>query len=145
MEKRVGLELCEFNTLYKEMDELYHAFALKKGISDSELMICYFLVQFGDGGLQRDIAGYYCTSKQTIHSSVKKLEEQGILCAKAGGGRDRKLYFTPAGRQFAEEKIVPLIEAENSIFADMASEERTELLRLTRKYVSLFREKTKRL
>ncbi|MCI8453788.1 MAG: winged helix-turn-helix transcriptional regulator [Lachnospiraceae bacterium] len=142
---KAGQELCEFNTLYKEMDEIYHEFALKKGISDSVLMIYYFMVQFGDGGLQRDIAAYYCTSKQTIHSSVKKLEEQGFLCANEGRGRDRKLYFTPAGRRFAEEKIVPLIEAENGIFADMVPEERTEFLRLTRKYVSLFREKTKRL
>lgn len=52
-----------------------------------------------------------------------------------------KLYLTEAGKKLTEEKILPVLALENSVFAEMTQEERNQLLALTEKYVEIFREK----
>lgn len=131
-----------FNSMYRELDGMYHEIALKLELSDSVFLVLYALVEFGDGCLQNDIAKYYFISKQTVHSAVKSLEAKGYLSLRKGKRRDMHLDLTPAGRRLAEEKIAPVLTLENSVFAEMAPEESQALLALTRKYVSLFREKT---
>ena len=56
-----------------------------------------------------------------------------------GKRRERHLYLTPEGQKLAQEKIVPVVEMENRIFAAMEAKESQELLRLTKKLVSLYR------
>ncbi len=140
-----GHELKEFNSLYKELDDIYHEIALKAGISDSAFAILYVLVEFGDGCLQKDIAEYFSTSKQTINSSIKNLSAKGLISLQKGKGRNLHVYLTAKGRQFTEEKIAPVLALENSIFAEMTPEESREFLRLTRKYVTLYRQKAAQL
>ena len=60
-----------------------------------------------------------------------------------GNGRDRHIYLTPAGQQLAEKNIYPVMEMEKAAFQEMPEQESRELLRLTRKYVRIFQEKTK--
>ena len=54
-------ELKEIDSLYKELDELYHIMTLKVGISDSAFQILYTIASLGDGCSQKDIAGLYYT------------------------------------------------------------------------------------
>ena len=108
-------------------------------LSNSAFSILYTLVEFGGGCLQKDIADYYFTSRQTINSSIKNLEEKGIISLEKGKRRERHLYLTPEGQKLAQEKIVPVVEMENRIFAAMEAKESQELLRLTKKLVSLYR------
>ena len=70
-------ELKEYNQIYKELNEIYHSMALKTGLSDSAFDIFYAIAVIGDGCLQRDICQMTFLSKQTIHSSVRKLEKEG--------------------------------------------------------------------
>lgn len=136
-----GHELKEFNSLYKALDDIYHEIALKAGISDSAFAILYVLVEFGDGCLQKDIVEYFSISKQTINSSIKKLAEKDIIRLQKGKGRNLHVYLTSKGRQFTDEKIAPVLALENSIFTEMGAVESREFLRLTGKYVSLYRQK----
>lgn len=55
------------------------------------------------------------------------------------------ICLTPRGEELIREKIVPVIEAENSTFAAMTQKESRELIRLTRKYASLLREKAEQI
>ncbi len=142
MELKQGRELEAFNSMYRELDGMYHEIARKLELSDSVFLVLYALVEFGDGCLQNDIVKYYFISKQTVHSAVKVLEGKGFLSLRNGKGRDMHLDLTPAGRRLAEEKMAPVLALENSVFAEMQPEESQALLALTRKYVSLFREKT---
>ena len=145
MTHKQGRELKEFNRLYKEIDEVYHTISLKMGLSDSAFMILYTLAEYGDNCLQKDIAEYYCISKQTINSSIKKLEAQGYITLEKGKRRELYIHLTPAGKQLMEKAIFPVIQMENSIFESMGPKEGQELLRLMEKYVSLYREKTNHL
>lgn len=50
------------------------------------------------------------------------------------------MHLTAAGEVLVKEKIFPIMELENSGFDLMTSEESRELLRLTAKYLLLFKE-----
>lgn len=139
MDIKPGQELQEFNCLFKEIDGIYHEITLHAGISDSTFYILYCIAEFGDGCLQKDISEQYFISKQTINSSIKTLKAKGYLTLTKGKGRNMHLHLTPAGRQLMKEKIAPVIDAENSVFAEMSPKETRELLRLTKKYAILLR------
>ncbi len=135
----------EFNHIFKECNHIYHEIALKLGLSDSGFDIFYTLCDIGDGCLQKDICGATMLSKQTIHSSVRKLAEDGYLVMKPGRGRDMHICLTDTGRSLIEEKIALAIQVENLAFTDMSEEEQAEFLRLNRKYVEGLRKHTDQL
>ena len=103
------------------------------------------MAELGDGCLQKDIAKIYYISKQTVNSSISNLKKNGYVCLRPGKGRDMHICLTPRGEELSREKIVPVIEAENSTFAAMTQKESRELIRLTRKYASLLREKAEQI
>lgn len=138
-------EVQEYNRMYKELDDLYHEVALGIGMSDGELSALYAMSFLGDSCLQRDICREVYVSKQTINSAVRKLERKGILYLEEKKGRDKKIFLTEKGKDFVAEKIIPVVEMENAVFVEMEPDERTELLRLSQKYIEYFREKQKRM
>lgn len=143
MKSKQNRELKEFDSLYKMIDDIYHEVALSMDLTDSAFIILYCLLELGDGCSQKDICKLYSISKQTINSSVKSLENKGVLTRKPGVGRDIHLYFTDDGKKFAEEHIGPVFDMENATFAGMSASEREQLLSLTRKYVGLLKENMK--
>lgn len=140
----MGKELKEYNSLFKEWNDVYHKIALKFGISDSEFLILYGLVEL-NLKRQKDISDYFCISKQTINSSVKKLVNTGIVELKAAKGRDMQIILTDDGRKFTEEKIIPVINIEKTSFTSMGEKDSKEFIRLTRKYLDIFKEQTKQI
>lgn len=145
MNYEASQELKEVNRLYKELDDIYHDVSVKLGISDSVLTILYALVEMGDGCIQKDISDQFHISRQTINSAIKKLQSQGYITLEQGKGRDMQIFLTPDGKKFADAIIGPIVELENSVFEEMTPEESREFLRLSQKYVSLFREKVKQI
>ena len=139
-EKRNNL-LADFNRLYKEEDELYHKVASKMGISDSAFTVFYIICERGDGCLQRDICYEAFANKQTINSSIRKLEREGYLYLQQGRGRDKHIYLTELGKEFARRHILPVIQMENDAFCDLELEERQQCLRIFKKYVAGFKAK----
>lgn len=121
MDQRDALHntLMEFNTLYKEMDDLYHTVALKLGLSDSAFFILYALYEQGDGCLQREICDAFFLSKQTVNSSIQKLEQEGYLSLHQGNGRDKHIHITPEGRRLLDKKIHPVVELEKQASAPL--------------------------
>ena len=140
-----GEELREYNILFREMDELYHDLAVGMGLSDSAFFILYAIAEIGDGCLQKDISDRYFLSKKTIHSSIQNLKSRGFLTLEQGRGRNRHIHLTKEGERLMNDKILPVMEMESQALADMSQEERRELLRLMKKYIQLFREKTETL
>lgn len=138
----LGEHLEEFNRLYREMDRIYHELAVKAELSDSAFFILYAIVEMGNGYLQKDIAERYSISRQTVNSSIQNLKAKGYISMEPGNGRDRHICLTPSGRQLAKDTIYPVMEMEKAAFAEMSDKESRELLKLTRKYVRIFQEKT---
>lgn len=138
-------EMKELNYLYREIDRIYHENSIKVGLSDSAFMILYAIAELGDGCLQKDIADIYLFSRQTINSSIQKLQKEGVLQLTKGKRRDMHISITEKGKKLLEEKIYPVIEAENSIFDELSKSESIEYLQLMRKTTSLLRDKLKKL
>lgn len=135
-------ELDRFN---KEADDIYHDIAFKAGISNSAFMVLYYLWELGDGCSQKDICDRCFLSKQTTHSAVRKLEQEGLLQFCAGKGRDLHLVLTEQGNTFIQEKILPVAEAEQKAFSALTTEEQAELVRLNQKYLNQLRIHTRHL
>ena len=131
-----------YNQTYKEMCDLYHEIAQSMSLSDSAFDVLYAMCELKDGCLQKDICDHSYLTKQTVHSAVRKLIGEGILRMEPGKGRDMHLFLTEQGRGLAERTVVPLMEQEREVFQTMTPEEGRELVRLTRKYLVLLREKT---
>lgn len=58
-----------------------------------------------------------------------------------GKGHDKHIHLTKEGKMLVKEKIFPVIQLENGIFEEMTLKERYEIIRLTRKYIEIFKNK----
>ncbi len=133
--------LQEFDRLNNAVNELYHEIAVMQGLSDSAYMILQAILVLGNGCTQTEIYKYTLLNKQTVNSSVKRLNQDGVIDFQAGAGRELKIYLTVKGETLVTEKILPIERAENEVFEEMTETERQELLRLTEKYLTSFRNK----
>lgn len=141
MEHIESRRLERFEVLCNEIDGVYHNIAVKLGLSDSAYEILSVIWNIGEGCCQTDICRYICMNKQTVNSSVKQLVKKGVIYFRAGKGRESGIFFTEAGRAFAEKKIGPIAEAENDIMEALTPEEYEELMRLSQKYLDILRGK----
>ena len=138
MDARTAQMNREYNRLYRLSNELYHNVAVKMGLSDSAFDILYALDNLGDGCLQKDVCTASGLTKQTVNTSVHKLEREGVVRLETERGRGTHLYLTKVGRALVEERIQPIIAAEEAAFGQMDSDECEELLRLSRTYLEHF-------
>ena len=92
--------LKEYNCLYKEANEIYHEAARRLHLSDSAFEIFYALFDMGDNCLQRDICKSSCLPKQTINSSIRKLQADGYLTLSPGKGVCISILQIPARNLF---------------------------------------------
>lgn len=136
-------EFKAFDYLYKHLDDLYHAIALKIGISDAAFLVLYSIAESQTGCRQKDIAEQYAISRQTVNSASKNLEKKRLIRLTPGKGRNMLLTFTEEGKQFAQKHILPVIDMENAAFHALTTSEQKELLRLAEKYVTAFTRETK--
>lgn len=132
--------LIEFNHIYKDFNDIYHDLAVKFNMSDSVFDIFYYICESGDGCRQSDICRASCLPKQTVNSSIRKLEQQGYLTLTPGKGRGMHIYLTGLGNRFVSEKIYPVIEMENNAFSSLSKDECALMLKLYRKYNLALRE-----
>ena len=136
-------DVREFNRLYKELDDMYHDIAFRLGISDSAFTIFCIIAELGDGCLQKDICYQAYANKQTINSSIRKLEKEEYLYLEQGTGRDKHIRLTEKGKVFVQNKILPVIHMEDEAFLSLEKDERAEFLRLSQKYVKNFKDREK--
>lgn len=126
----------EFGRQWKQFDEVYRKAAARMGLSESAFDILFALCDLGEGCLQRDICLYSCSTKQTINSSVHKMEKDGLLRLEpAESGRGMRLYLTDAGRSLVDEKVRPFAEADYKVFASFSVADRDALIRIQRNYI----------
>lgn len=129
----------EYNHLYKEFDDIYHDAALNASLSDSAFDILYGIFELGDGCLQRDICRTSCIPKQTINSAIRKMEANGWIELKPGKERSMQIFLTDTGRQIQQEKIYPVIQAENNALSVLSPEEWDQLILFHQKYAAALR------
>lgn len=124
------------DVLYQKTDKVYYELARGCGLSETAYWILYAIEVSGGSATQARIADEFSYSRQTVNSALKTLEAKGLvaLASAEGDRRAKTVLLTPAGRAFADERIVPAIEAEERAFATLTPDERAEFLRLADAY-----------
>lgn len=145
MNQHIMNEFKEYIYLAAEMDAVYHEAARKAGISDSVMRILYTLAAFGDECTQSNVCYLTGISRQTINSAIRKLEREGIVYLGTDSRKNKPIRLTEKGKALAEEKVVPVLEAEKEMFSSWDEKERQELMRLTKKYLDQLKEQMRRI
>lgn len=126
--------LHQFNIITDEIDSLYHKAAGKMGLSDSEMLILYLLVDYEENISQSDIIAISGMSKQTVNSAVTNMEKKNWLKRAVKSGRKRSLELTETGRAIVDKLIIPFQKMEESIFDSWSMEDRSLFVELNIRY-----------
>ena len=142
--EKAARDLRRFNYLVGETDKLYHAAALKLGLSDSAFAVLYTLCSEGRCGIS-DVCHLTGVSKQTVNSALRRLAADGLVKLEAVDGRKKQLSLTAKGTRLAAKSAARVVEAENRIFESWSETDRAEYLRLTEKYLCDFKKEVEAL
>lgn len=136
-------EMHRFTYLVGETDNTYHELALKVGLSDSAMLILYTLCDMGGTCSLQTICSYSGLTKQTINSSIRKLESENIIEIRKENGKNKKVILTDKGHEYAKNTVLKIIKIENEIMDSWSKEEVEQYLFLTEKYLGMLRDKMK--
>jgi DNA-binding MarR family transcriptional regulator len=131
--------MYRINCLASDLDNLYHQAALKLGLSDSVLLVLYVLCENNGRCPLSDIRRETNMSKQTINSSIRKLEAENIIHLESDGGRAKQVCLTENGREYATQTVERLRKAERAVLSEWSSEDIKGYLTLAGKYNDDFR------
>lgn len=135
------MDIRRFNHLTAEIDAAYHEMALRFGLSDSAMLILYTICVNGENCPLNEIIKLSGVSKQTIHSSLHKLEKEGTVVLEHLDAKKKTVRLTAKGRELADATAVRIVRLENEIFASWTREERELYIGLTKRYLEEFRER----
>lgn len=132
--------LWEYNTIFKENDEVYRCAAKTLGISDCSLWILYTLRTEQEAITQKEICEAFYYPKQTVNSALKKLENEGyIVLSEMTDRRSKQIDLTPKGVKLAEKTADKITEAELASLSGLTDTERETFIELFRKYTGLLK------
>ena len=142
MNTQISEQLTAFNQLSKQMDEVYHSYAVRCGMSDTALWILWIIWDCKKGYTQRELCNEWHCSPQTVNSALKGLEKLGLVELKLAPGskKNKQIHLTEAGREFALQVVEPLVQAEHRAFAGLEEQERILLLKLLGRHTTLLSE-----
>lgn len=118
-----------------EIDALYHDLALKHGFSDSADAILYAICSNGDRCALKNIVLFSGVSKQTVNSSLRKLERDGLIYLQLVNGKSKEAVLTEKGKEKCKDTLYKLVAIEEKLLNEVWSEEEfVSYIELTEKY-----------
>lgn len=131
----------------KEQESLYHQIALSLGLPDSVLCLLYTMAERGDRQNPSRLYSEWSISKQTGHSAVEWLKKRELvtLVPDPQDRRGKLVVLTPAGKDYIQTKVVPIMEAEERAFLRLCPEEQESLPGLIRRITNYFKEEVEAL
>ena len=126
----------------KKQEDIYHAYASRHGVSDSFLFLMYIFFVDGDGETQTEIGQILNAPKQTVNSSLKKMESEGYirLSSDKSDKKKKRVYLTELGTGRMNELIIPLIDAENMAYERIGMSKAVLLSELCRQETEALKE-----
>lgn len=129
--------------LFKREDEIYHRYGSFCGLSDPAIWVLYTLYEEKNAVYtQNDLVSMWFLPKQTINYTVNCFVKSGwVKLEQLQGSRNSKaVILTEEGRHICEEKIRPLMIAEERSIQKLSENEQELLLKLSEKQCSYFEE-----
>ena len=131
MKNNSSKRMLEFNEVMKENNDLYSNLAKKFKMSDCMLWILYILREENKVLTQSDICNMMCIPKQTVNSSLKKMEAEGYI---------ELLNINDKRSKQANNTVDIIISKENNALSKMDEKEQELLINLLRKFNDLLKD-----
>lgn len=133
-------KLMKYNEIIKENDEVYRHLAKRFDMSECTFWILYSLRTAPAPLTQSELCKLLYEPKQTVNSSLKKLETEGYLTLTPGSDRRSKVIaLTQKGFALAGGSADKVISAEEHAMLSLSETEQTMFLSLFRKYTDAFK------
>lgn len=138
--------LRAYNWLYKESNAIYHRLAGYFGLSDTAFWLLYSLRETDRPLKQAELCSILCSSKQTVNSALKNLEEEGLIHLESAQGdrRSKEVFLTEAGSELAAASVDRVLAIEEQAALRLSPEERLAILALERRHVEALRQEAER-
>ena len=135
MSKHLSKKMLELNEIMKETDDLYRNLAKKFKMSDCMIWILYILREDDRSVTQSDICNMMYRPKQTVNSSLKKMESEGYIeLLNINDKRSKQVCLTEKGVDLANNTVDIIISKENNALSKMDKEEQALFINLFKKY-----------
>ena len=110
-------ELKENNRIYREMESIYHEICVKAGISDTDFIVLYSIVEFEEVAARGKIAKTVFYQSADSEFFGEKISAKRLRCiGKRQKGMTKQIVLTEKGKAMAKQKIIPVMEAEAGVF-----------------------------
>lgn len=119
---------------YRRTDELYRRTAWRMGLADCAFDILYALFE-EDGLTQKQLCERGFSSKQTVHSSIKRLSANGLVALRGDTPRTMRVFLTEHGRKQYSEHIGAVLNAECEAVDIFTVEEQRQLTSALSRYI----------
>ena len=141
MSKHLSKKMLELNEIMKETDDLYRNLAKKFKMSDCVIWILYILREDDRSVTQSDICNMMYMPKQTVNSSLKKMESEGYIeLLNINDKRSKQVCLTEKGVDLANNTVDIIISKENNALSKMDEKEQELLINLLRKFNDLLKD-----
>ena len=108
---RIG-EFRRINFMLMSISGLYHEAVVRFGLTDSVALILHYLDDHGDRCPLSSIYKNTGIRKQTLNSSIRKLEADGVLYLEQDTGRSKRVVLTDKGRELIKNTVGQIRRAE---------------------------------
>lgn len=123
------------NAYISETNAIYHEVAQALGLSDSVMQVLYTALTHGGSCTVREICLLTGISKQTLHSALRKLEQEEFLRLEAVDGKQKRICLTEKGLALADQTARMELDLEASILESWSGADQDAYLRLTKRYL----------
>lgn len=130
MDQGRQFDFQQINYMLMAISGLYHDAVLRFGLTENIAFILHYL---DDNGDHCPLSAIYKTSgirKQTVNSSIRKLEADGILYLEQDTGRSKRVVLTDKGRELIKNTVGQIRRAEVHSLDDWSQEEIQHYIRL---------------
>jgi DNA-binding MarR family transcriptional regulator len=124
---------------WHKMDSNFDYYSKSMGVNFPTVLILQLLIDSTEAYTQKEICEKLGLPKQLVFSIIKPFWEQGYVELKeAKDRRNKDVFITEKGREYALSVIKPLEEAEAVAWANFSDEDFITFVRIMDKYVEAF-------
>lgn len=139
-------KIYECYSVWAKGNALYARAANKMGVGYPEFVVLYALKVSGEQ-TQKEITDAFGLLKQTVHTVVRQLKQNGYVEIKPcmADKRERLVCLTQSGKEYADRIVEPIIGIENKVYhliGDERIEQANEIMAL---FNLLFEKETERI
>lgn len=141
MSEKIFMEqLNKYYAVWRETNYVYNEWAKEHNLSTNSLFILLSIYEDEQSCTQKKISRKWLISKQTINMALKEFERHGFveLLPLPEDKRNKIIRFTSAGKQYAENIIAELRQAELAAIAVLGTERMRQLNDNMALFIELF-------